>query len=143
MLLTRDKTKQVVEWAKGWEGFGDYLKLNALMAGQGEASVVTEVADYAVKEYIDGSADRVYLFSFKMVLPWSDGFDSTNQDSLEVAQQLYDWVVMQDEAERYPEWDDAVITSALPTYSMPKLNFVYEEDALAEYVIQVRIEYTE
>lgn len=143
MLSLKDKTSVVLEWAQAWEGFDGYLKLNAVVTKDGEATLVTEVTDIALQRFIDGSADRQYVFSLRLVLPWSSGYDSTNDDSLAYAVKLYDWLVEQNAAKRWPEWEGATITELLPTHGMPQLNAVYKEDGLADYIIQCIINYAE
>lgn len=144
MLSLKEKTNKVIEWAKGWDGFNGYLKLNALIASDGEATIVTDATDNVLTEYINGDAIRQYYFNLRMVMPWSSGFDQTNQDSMAVAVQLYDWVEEQNATGNYPDWgDDALITEIANTQSQPQVNFIYEEDGLAEYLIACRIEYEE
>lgn len=143
MLSVKDKAQQVVEWAKGWDGFEDYLKLNAIVALGGEAALVTNPVDITDTKYIDGSADRRFVFFIRMIMPWSDGFDSTNDDSMKRAERFYDWIVEQGVAKNYPDWEGAKITDVYPLKSYPEMGFVYEEDRLAEYTIDVEIDYTE
>lgn len=143
MLILKGKTDAVREWAKQWDGFNGYLKLNALIAKEDERTIITEPSDVVIERYIDGTAKRMYGFNLRMVLPWSDGYDSTNRDSLAVAVQLYDWAVEQNANRNYPDWDGALITSLEPTQSMPSVNFIYEEEGLAEYLIPFVINYEE
>lgn len=143
MLSLKDKAEKVIDWAKEWDGFGGYLKLNAIVTVSGEASLVTNPVDVTDTRYIDGTADRRFLFNLRMILPWSSGFDGTNEDSMALATKLYDWVVLQNELKSYPEWEGATITEVFPTQSFPTVNFVYEEDELAEYFVSVEIDYTE
>lgn len=143
MLSLKDKASKTVEWAKGWEGFDDYLKLNAIVTLEGDAALVTNPVDQSIVKYIDGTADRRFVFMLRMILPWSDGFDGVNESSMAVAAKLYDWVVEQNVSKSYPEWEGAIITDLYPTQSYPAVNFIYEEDGLAEYLITVEIDYTE
>lgn len=143
MLSLKDKAKKTVEWAKGWDGFNDYLKLNALVAQDGNAALVTNPVDVYGTKYIDGTAKRRFLFMLRIVLPWSDGYDGTNEESLALATELYDWVTAQNEAKNYPDWEGAEITSVFPTQSFPEMGYIYETDGLAEYIITCEIEYEE
>lgn len=143
MLSLRDKTKAVVEWAKTWDGFDGYLKLNALVTEQGESTLVTEPVDRALTTYIDDTGVRQYAFTLRLVLPWSSGFDQTNENSMAYAVMLFDWVEEQNDIGNYPDWPGALITELLPTQSLPSVNFVYEEDGLAEYLIRFIINYEE
>lgn len=143
MLSLKDKAAEVIKWAKGWPGFEDYLKLNAIVTLDGEAALVTNPVDHATTVYIDGTADRRFLFMMRMILPWSSGYDTVNQTSLEMAVNLYDWVAEQNEAKNYPKWEGTAIDSVFPTKSYPELGYIYEEDQLAEYIVEVEIDFTE
>lgn len=143
MLSLKDKAGKVIDWAKEWDGFGGYLKLNAIVTVNGQASLVTNPVDITDVKYIDGTAERRFLFNLRMILPWSSGFDGTNEDSMALATELYDWVVEQNELKSYPQWEGAQITEVFPTKSFPTVNFVYEEDELAEYLVSVEIDYKE
>ncbi len=143
MLELKDKTQAVVEWAKRWDGFDGYLKLNAIVTESGDSTLVTETVDRVLQPYIDGTAIRQYAFTLRLVLPWSSGFDQTNDDSMEYAVKLFDWVVEQNHSGVYPDWPGARIMELLPTQSLPSMNFVYENDGLAEYLIRFIIDYEE
>lgn len=143
MWTLKEKTDAVVDWAKKWDGFGDFLKLNSIVIDEGQATLVTDPKDVSILKYIDGTDIRQYAFQLRMVLPWSDGYDSVNENSLAFAVKLQDWLVEQDKEGKYPEWEDTLITSLLPTQTIPALNFVYQEDSLAEYLIPVLIKYEE
>lgn len=143
MLSLKDKAAKVIEWAKGWSGFEDYLKLNAIVTLEGEAALVTNPVDRATTVYIDGTADRRFVFMMRLILPWSSGYDTVNQTSLEMAVDLYDWVAEQNEAKNYPNWEGARIDSVFPTKSYPELGYIYEEDQLAEYIVEVEIDFME
>lgn len=143
MSSVRDKARETVEWAKGWEGFDDYLKLNAIVTVNGESALVTDPVDITDVRYIDGTADRRFRFMFRMILPWSSGYDGTNERMMGIAESLYDWVVEMDARKEYPKWDGARITGVTPTKSYPEMGYVYEEDGLAEYIVAVEISYKE
>lgn len=143
MLSLKDKTSAVIDWAKEWDGFKGYLKLNAIVASESESTLVTDAVDTSLSVFIDGTAERVYAFNIRMVLPWSRGFDSTNEESMAFAVQLYDWIAEREARHEYPDWKGARISSLALTQSMPAVNFVYEEDELAEYIINCSIYYEE
>lgn len=143
MLSLKDKAGKVIDWAKEWHGFDGYLKLNAIVTVKGDASLVTNPVDITDVKYIDGTAERRFLFNLRIILPWSDGFDGTNESSMAFATELYDWVVEQNELKNYPEWEGAIVTEVFPTQSFPTVNFVYEEDEMAEYLVSVEIDYKE
>lgn len=142
-MRLKDKADKVLEWAKGWSGFDGYLKLNAIISTEGDATLVTDAVDTADVTYIDGSSDRRFTFTLRLVMPWSDGFDSVNSDSMRRAEELYDWVQSQGEKKNYPEWDVAGFDRLFPVKSYPEMGFVYEEDQLAEYTVDVEIDYRE
>lgn len=136
------KTQALIEWAKGWPDLGGYLKLNAINADSGDASLATDFTDYAITEYIDGSAEREFVFMLKMMCDWSAGFDSVNAEAMRLNESWMDWVAEQ-YPENVPDFGEAEVTGIEPLYSTPALNAVYQEDQLAEYVFQAKIYYTE
>ena len=86
------KTDAVMEWAKGWPELDGYLKLNALIAEDGEATLATSYTDSPIEEYNDGTAKRRYSFFLKVVTAWSDGYDPVNADAERLASSWLDWV---------------------------------------------------
>lgn len=136
------KAQKLIDWAKGWEGFNDYLKLNALVNKEGDASLNIVANDRIIIEYIDGVCKREFTVQFKMVLPWSDGYDPVNIESEETASSLLDWLDKQ-WPDNVPEWDNCNIYEIVTTSNAPQLDFVREQDELAEYSVQIIIRYEE
>ena len=137
------KTDAALEWAKGWEKLDGFLKLNALINQEGEATFTTAYNDRIVTKYNDGTAKREYTFQLRLIAPWSDGYDSTNIEAERLATEWYDWVSAQYELGNVPDWDGANIESIEPINNAPALNAVFQEDSTAEYVIQAIITYIE
>lgn len=137
------KTEAAFEWAKGWHELDGFLKLNALINKDGEATFSTAYNDRALIEYNDGTAKRQYTFQLRLIAPWSDGYDSVNIEAERLATEWYDWVAEQYEKGNIPEWDGAEITAIEPVNNAPALNAVFQEDSTAEYIIQAIIEYIE
>lgn len=141
-MAASDKTKAVFEWAKGWDGLDGYLKLNAIISQDGEASIDPGASDEVIETYIDGTKDRAYTFDLRIVVPWSSGTNEVNMEAQELASDWYDWVERQYPA-NVPDWPGAEITGIVPDFNIPSLNAVYQNDGLAEYVIEATIYYTE
>lgn len=138
----KGKADALVEWLKGWEGFDDYLKLNALVTKEGDASVNIVVNDAEVEKYIDGTAIRDFTFQIKSVQPWSDGYDQTNVDAVEGLSALLDWLDDQ-LPDNKPNWEGADITELILLNNAPSLDYVHETDELAEYSITAKLRYKE
>lgn len=138
-MSTAEKIASLVEWAKGWPGIGGYIKLNAVNAESGDASLSTDFTEYAVQEYICGKKLREMTFMLKVMADWSDGFDRTNQDAIGMAADWNDWV---ESTDTMPDWD-AEILSVEATYDVPALSMVYQDEGLAEYVLAAKITYIE
>lgn len=138
------KTNAVLDWAKGWPELGGYLKLNALNTETvGDAALITDYNDYAINEYIDGTADRYFTVDLRMVLSWSDGFDGTNSEAVRLMESWMEWV-----AEQYPRnvpdfGHNATVTDIQPLQNVPVPSMVYAENQTAEYSFSARIFYTE
>lgn len=135
------KTDAVLEWAKTWEPLNGFLKLNAILAEDGDASMATVFGDSEGEPFIDGTAQRDFTFMLKIMLPWSDGFDPINAEANRLATTWSDWVDQQYEKGNVPEWD-CEIDGIRSLYDVPAVT-VYQEDSLAEYNFQARITYIE
>lgn len=142
-MVATGKAEAVREWASGWPELDGFLKVNALVAEDGDAAFYPDPAeDDVVTSYIDGTADREYRMNLRLMLRWSDGFDPVNESSDRFASSWLDWVSAQYAAGNVPNWPGCEITAIKPA-SAPELIFVYQEDGLAEYRFGVVIEYTE
>lgn len=137
------KAGAVFEWLTEWPALNGYLKFNALLSKEDEASFNIVPRDYIVEQFIDGTAKRRYAFQLKAVLPWSEGYDSVNRDAEEMVASWLDWVSAQYAKGNVPQWEGATITDIAPTQNAPGLNFVYQDDGLAEYVFEAVIDYEE
>lgn len=138
----KNKAQKLLEWAKGWPNFDEYLKLNALVNKDGDASLNIVVNDRVVTEYIDGSAIRNYTFQLKMVTPWSPGFDKVNVEAERLVSGLHDWVNEQ-YPDNVPDWEGASIISIETENNAPSLDVVYEQDELAEWSVLAVVNYKE
>lgn len=136
------KTEAVLEWAKGWPELDGYLKLNALITEDGEATMATTYTDSPIERYNDGTAKRRYSFFLKVVTAWSDGYDPVNVQAERLAALWLDWVNAQYPA-NVPDWPGANIQGIESPQSTPSLNAVYQDDGLAEYAIQAVVTYIE
>ena len=136
----KGKTAAALEWAKTWPELDGFLKLNAILAQGGEASLNTAYSTDVIRSYIDGTERRQYIFMLKMMLPWSDGYDPVNVDANALIEKWRDWVDLQF-PNNVPNWD-CEIESIESLYDVPAIT-VYADDSLAEYNFQARIIYEE
>lgn len=138
------KTKAALEWAKGWPELNGYLKLNAIDSETvGDAAIMPTSNDFVIRQYIDGSADRYFTFELRMVVGWSDGFDTVNEEAVRLMESWLEWV-----AEQYPRnvpdfGPYAKVTAIEPLGNMPEPALVYAEGQTAEYSFSARVYYTE
>lgn len=138
------KADSVLEWAKTWPEFNGYLKLNATTNEVGESSLVTNYTDVEVGDgFLDESAPRSFMFSLNLILDWSDGYDSVNIESMKFASTLLDWVNDQYKDGNFPDFGDAIITGIETDQNLPSVNFVYQEESIAQYTIAARVNYIE
>lgn len=137
-----EKTYATLEWAKTWSELDGYLKLNAIITSDGDATLDTTVNDREIIAYIDGTAKREFTFQLRIVTPWSDGNDPTNMEAMRLAGQWLDWVSKQYAEGNLPDFGTEILAIE-SVKNVPALNAVYENDNLAEYLIQARILYIE
>lgn len=139
-MKRREKTDAVIKWAKTWPHIDEYLKLNAILTDDGEASLNTIGTEKVGDLFIDGTPKyHDYTFMLKMVLPWSDGYDDINADAQRLMEEWMDWV-----DEQWPENVPEIGTvEAIDAVASEPTIMVYQEDSLAEYNFICRIRYTE
>lgn len=138
----KGKAEKLLEWAKKWPSFNGYLKLNALVNKDGDASLNIVANDKIIERFIDGTAKREFTAQFKMVLPWSDGYDPTNVNSETIAASLLDWIDAQYPS-NIPDWENCNIYEIITQGNAPSLDLVNEQDELAEFSVQALIRYEE
>lgn len=145
MFTIEGKPKIVYEWAKTWPVLDEYLKLNTVTNAEDEAAFVTEETDLITGDpFIDGTAPRRFSFVLHIVLPWSDGYDDINVESLKKATTWMDWVNSQFDEGNIPDFGEGVTIEGIETeQNMPLLNVVNPEDSWAEYLFHARINYIE
>lgn len=142
MAKMREKTEKAFEWAKGWSGLDGYLKLNALVNKDGQASFNAVYNEVAIERYLDGTAKRQYTFQVRFVTRWSDGYDRVNLEAEKMVTEWLDWIDEQYELGNVPDWGVDILDIEA-SQNIPALNAVYEDESLAEYVIQAVITYIE
>lgn len=138
----KGKVDKLIEWAKGWDGFDGLLKLNALVNKEDDASLNVVANDKILYEYIDGICAREFTAQFKMILPWSDSYDKVNLEAIEKMSSLLDWIDDQ-YPNNLPDWKDCSIYEIKTIENAPSLDFVNDQDELAEYSVQAIIRYEE
>lgn len=143
MAHIEGKAEAVKKWLQTWDGLSDYVRLNALPTEAGAAAVNVSYTDLAEREFINGTADRVYLFSLVLMADWSDGYDDVNARAIRLGEKWLDWVSSQYEAGNTPDFGDGVITAIEPVYNTPAVAAVYEESHVAKYLFQAKIKYRE
>lgn len=136
------KAAAFLEWAKGWPYLDGYIKLNALTIAPGEASANPLASERVIRQYIDGTADRVYRAQMRLVLRWSDGYDAVNADADRLANEWAEWVNAQFALGNVPEWD-AEITDIRTAEDMAALNVALQDESTAVYLFTAEIYYTE
>ena len=142
-MAAEGKTSAMLEWAKQWPDLDGYLKLNAFVTEDGEASISPVQNDAVLERYIDGTAVREYTFQLRIMTLWSPGFDPVNEAAEAFAASWQDWVSEQYALGNVPDFGGAKVTDIQPVYNVPALNFVYQDDGLAEYLIQAVVTYEE
>lgn len=134
------KAEALKKWAQSWPHLDEYLKLNAILTDDGDASMNPIGRDVEGTPFIDGTASRDYYFMLKLVLPWSDGYDSVNTDAQTLMESWMDWVDAQ-YPNNIPEWDGDIETIEAVA-DEPEI-MTYQEESLATYNFICKITYTE
>lgn len=135
------KVDAVREWAKTWPQLDDLLKLNAIRNEDGDASFSPVFGPPTGKPLIDGREVRDFVFTMKMMLPWSDGHDPTNAEAERLMIEWIDWVNEQ-YPNNVPDWPGAEIDSIEALYNVPAVT-TGEEEEMAEYLYQAKITFIE
>lgn len=135
------KAEAVLEWAKGWPDLDGYLKLNAITNQEGDAALNVVNNDLEVQRYIDGTAVRNFTLQLRIMTAWSDGFDAVNAEAEALASSWQDWVAEQYGAGNVPAIGNVMAIE--PVWNVPALNYVNEDEGLAEYIVQAVITYEE
>lgn len=136
------KTDAALSWAKTWEPLDEFLKLNAILTEESDATLVPVPNSKEDEQpFIDGTARRRRIFMFRIMLPWSDGHDSTNMQAEKLATQWCDWVNDQ-YPDNIPDWQGAEIEGISALSDIPAVQ-IYQDESLAEYNFQAEITYVE
>lgn len=136
------KVDAMLKWAKTYEPLNDFLKLNAILNEEDDATLVPVPNSKADEQpFIDGTARRRRIFMLRIMLPWSDGYDPTNQQAEKVATEWRDWVDEQF-PDNVPDFGGAEIEGIEALTDMPTVE-IYQEESLAEYNFQAQITYIE
>ncbi len=138
-----DKAKAFQDWAAGWPFLQGYLKVNALTIAPGEASANPLASERIINQYIDGTADRVYRAQMRLVLQWSDGYDSVNADAAKLANEWAAWVNSQYKLGNLPAWEGCEITDIRTAEDQAALNIALQDESTAVYLFTAEIYYTE
>lgn len=141
-MTVSGKSTALAAWLSGWDGIGDYLKLNAICSSVDDRALNLVVNNRVVEEFIDGTAKREYTFALKAMAEWSSGNDDVNAEAQRVMDSWIDWVAAQ-YPDNLPEWDGASIEAIEPLYNVSALSNVYQDEGLAEYMFQAKITYVE
>lgn len=141
MMKRREKTDAILAWAKTWPRLDEYLKLNAILTQEDEASLNPIGTEKVGDRYIDGTPMYLeYTFMLKIVLPWSDGYDAVNAEAQLLVEEWMDWVDAQ-----YPDNVpalDGVVEKIEAVASEPTIT-VFQDESLAEYNFICKITYNE
>lgn len=143
-MRSSGKTDAVLAWARGYPQLEGYLKLNATDLEGGERSMQTVTNDAEVRQFIDGTRERVLTFALVMVTDWSDGFDRVNAEAQAWGEGWLDWCAAQFEAGNVPDLGEGcTVTDIVPLQNAPALSMTYQENQLAKYMFQIQIQYRE
>lgn len=142
MAEVEGKATALKKWLKGWEGVQGHIKLSAINAETSDKSLNIVENDHVLQKYIDGTAKREYTFALKMMVEWSNSFDTINDESQALMDSWLDWVAVQ-YPDNVPQWEHAKITNIEPLYNVSALSNVYQDEGLAEYMFQAKITYEE
>lgn len=127
----------ITEWAKGWPWLNGYLKTNALMDTQDQATIDTSYSGEVVERYINGDKHMRGTFALAVMLPWSEGYDETNAEASDICEDWQVWV----ESNVPAYLDGCQVLSMEPNVAFPAQDAVYPQEHLARYAMTIDVEY--
>ena len=137
-----DKNKTLSEFISSYPQLYGWLYFNTLIQSSGETSLMTD-SDNILKEFIDCSKQREYIFSIMMMKDYDSGTSDLNIEALDETQNFNRWVEEQNNLENFPDWgennviDEMIVLSELPILS------VDQDTNVAKYMLQLKINYLE
>lgn len=87
-MKNKGVAKALIKWAKGYD---PTLKLNAVCEHEGDRALITSSAVVS-ESYINGLTDKRLDFALVLIEPWSEHFDTVNEEALAYGEAWLDWV---------------------------------------------------
>ncbi len=134
------KHEAMVKFVKGKvEG----LSFNFSPEKPASISFLTNYSGKVVKRYVR-AADKEYGFTILLTWHYSTEADNMNLKAMEIAQELMDWIDVQNQKRRFPDFGDGCQVKRLENLqNMPNLATVDMENGIAQYQIPCRVLYFE
>lgn len=136
-----DKNKALSDYIATYPQLYGWLFFNTIQSSVGETSLMTDSIN-VLDNYIDNTKRKEYLFAIMMMKPYDTGTSDNNIDVLAETQNFIKWIDEQDELKNYPDWVNCLIKEISVLSEMPILS-VDQDTNVAQYMIQLRIEYVE
>lgn len=141
--MIESKSKAVWDWFYGNEEISR-LYFNFSDVQLNNTVITTETSDNAVKEFIDGTKEKVFDFAVVQYkeLNTVDVNSSENAEVLTDAETLMNWIDEQESKRNYPKFPpNCVITKVENLQNMPSVSGM--DDIYVKYLFSCRINYIE
>lgn len=133
-----DKNKALVEFINTYPQVYSWVYFNTITMLPGNTSLITD-SDKLIREYIDGSQYRKYIFNIAFVHNYDTNTSDINIDAMAETDNFIKWVEEQSSEGNYPLWDETI--DSMEVLSKLPILTVDPDNNTAQYVIQMQINY--
>ena len=136
------KAKGLEDYIKLYPQLYDWLYFNVINETPGDMSLLTDNIN-VLKKYIDGSAEKEYIFSVAMLANYDNGTSDINIDALQEADNLIKWIEEQNSKSIYPDFGEKCNVQGVEVLTeVPQLT-INSENNIARYMITAKVYFAE
>lgn len=131
----------MLNYLRGCEELGYFLKFNTITTSVGEVSIDTISSDYALKRYTNGDQLKEYIFAIVLMKLHDTGdLSDINTESMYDATKVAEWIDEQNRIGNLPAISG--VQSIENLQNMPDIAGV-DENGVAKYLMQCKVTYIE
>ena len=136
------KAKGLEDYIKLYPQLYDWLYFNVINETPGDMSLLTDNIN-VLKRYIDGTAEKEYIFSIAMLASYDSGTSDININALQEADNFIKWIKEQNNKTIYPDFGiDCDVYSVEVLTEVPQLT-INSENNIARYMITAKVNFAE
>ena len=136
------KADAIIEYFNNYPQLYSWLYLNSVTNSVGNTAMLTD-SDNVLREYIDGSKDKEYIFAIAMVKDFDTGTSDINANALGESENLIEWVEENNNNETYPDFGEKCSIEEIEIINNVPQLAIDSENNIARYLISMKINYTE